>query len=296
MRISLIYYRRKILLNIIAAFGNEGIEKLKLQKILFLLSKQQENPAFSFVPYKYGCYSFQATKDLEVMTDYYTFIAQHDDKWFPRQVPDSTLHKKESMLLSALINQFKHKDKQQTIDYVYDRYPYYSINSQWPLSDKQKNAVEQVRLNIKSNKHACLFTIGYEGKSIDAYLNELIRNNITLLCDVRKNSQSMKYGFSKNQLKKYCSNLGIAYEHIPELGIASQKRQSLISQQDYQSLFNGYKAELPEKQRHLQQVVDLMRAHPRLALTCFEKGHEECHRHCVSDYLQEKHLLKCRHL
>ena len=30
-------------------------------------------------------------------------------------------------------------------------------------------------------------TIGYEGRSIDEYLNLLIKNNIKLLCDVRKN-------------------------------------------------------------------------------------------------------------
>ncbi|MGI9392849.1 MAG: DUF488 family protein, N3 subclade, partial [Parvibaculales bacterium] len=107
---------------------------------------------------------------------------------------------------------------------------------------------------------------------------------------------SMKYGFSKSQLAKYCGNLGIVYEHIPELGIASQKRQSLISEHDYQILFDGYIAELSEKQPHLYQIMDLMKAHPRIALTCFEKLPKDCHRHCVSDYLQEKHLLKCRHL
>ncbi|WP_200885350.1 DUF488 family protein [Jejuia pallidilutea] len=54
-----------------------------------------------------------------------------------------------------------------------------------------------------------LFTIGYEGISLEHYLNKLIRNNIKLLCDVRKNALSMKYGFSKSQLKNACEGVCI---------------------------------------------------------------------------------------
>lgn len=138
--------------------------------------------------------------------------------------------------------------------------------------------------------------IGYEGKSIDAYLNELVKNNISLLCDARKNPLSMKYGFSKNQLKKYCENLGIHYVHIAELGVDSNKRQNLNTSQDYAILFDEYKKTLANRQEGLNKVLHLLEKHRRIALTCFEKEHRECHRHCISDHLQEKFQLECAHL
>ncbi|MDG5800640.1 DUF488 domain-containing protein [Marinilabiliaceae bacterium ANBcel2] len=92
-----------------------------------------------------------------------------------------------------------------------------------------------------------MFTIGYEGISLEQYINKLIVNDIKVLCDVRKNSFSMKYGFSKKQLKTTCDGVGIAYIHIPEVGIESDKRQELNTQADYDKLFKIYKTDtLPQ--------------------------------------------------
>ncbi|HEY8929653.1 MAG TPA: hypothetical protein VIM55_10710, partial [Mucilaginibacter sp.] len=43
------------------------LEKLRLQKLLFLFSKSQTNPEYEFVPYKFGCFSFSAQADLTTM-------------------------------------------------------------------------------------------------------------------------------------------------------------------------------------------------------------------------------------
>ncbi|MCS2389053.1 DUF488 domain-containing protein [Bacteroides thetaiotaomicron] len=61
-----------------------------------------------------------------------------------------------------------------------------------------------------------------------------------MLCDVRKNAYSQKYGFSKGQLEKACTGVGIKYIHIPQLGIESEQRQDLKSQKDYEILFESY--------------------------------------------------------
>lgn len=47
-------------------FGNE-LEKIRLQKLLFLISRQQSKPDYDFIPHKYGCYSFLANADLTAM-------------------------------------------------------------------------------------------------------------------------------------------------------------------------------------------------------------------------------------
>ena len=62
---------------------------------------------------------------------------------------------------------------------------------------------------------------------IEAFINNLIQNDIRLLCDVRKNPLSRKFGFSKGKLSHILDTIGIKYVHIPDLGIESDKRRSL---------------------------------------------------------------------
>jgi len=124
-----------------------------------------------------------------------------------------------------------------------------------------------------------LYTVGYEGISLEAYLNKLIRNDIRLLIDVRNNPLSHKFGFSKGSLQKYCSTLQIEYRHFPEVGIQSAYRQELKSQMDYDKLFEAYKENTLGKTSVIQQtILDLLVKYQRIALTCFEANICQCHR------------------
>ena len=71
-------------------------------------------------------------------------------------------------------------------------------------------------------------------------MNRLIKNNVKTLVDVRRNPLSRKFGFSKRMLSETVKKLGIGYVHIPESGIASERRQELNTQADYDRLFNSY--------------------------------------------------------
>ena len=85
---------------------------------------------------------------------------------------------------------------------------------------------------IKHNKPT-LYTIGYEGISFEQYINKLLTNGVKVLCDVRRNPYSQKYGFLKNGLQEFLGLVGIEYIHIPELGITSSMRTNLNSNIDY---------------------------------------------------------------
>ena len=290
------YHRRKILLNLVAAFGDRGVQKIKLQKLLFLFCQKQEQAAFDFVPYKYGCFSFQAAKDINVLATHYRLLREKENTWIVGSEEIPALSASEQQQMTDLIMKFKDHDDAKMVDYVYSRHPYFSISSEWRMTPKQKQDRQEQQENINQQNGEVLFTIGYEGRSIDGYLNLLIENNIKLLCDVRKNPISMKYGFSKNQLDKYCKSLGIAYEHIPELGIPSDKRRQLGTSADYQALFAEYSEALPLRETALDQVLELLRKHKRIALTCFERGHRDCHRHCISEYLGDGRKVEAKHL
>jgi len=139
-------------------------------------------------------------------------------------------------------------------------------------------------LNKPVKQETILFTIGYEGITLEQYINKLIINDVKVLCDVRKNPLSMKYGLSKNQLKNACQGVGIEYVHIPEVGIASDKRQKLKSQAEYDALFLHYRKDtLADEQVKIQEIFLLLQNKKRIALTCFEANIHQCHRKHLSD-------------
>jgi hypothetical protein len=83
----------------------------------------------------------------------------------------------------------------------------------------------------------------------------LLESGITILCDVRRNPIRRKYGFSKNTLARTGENVGIRYEHLPELGIASEQRQGLDTQADYDALFDDYERTwLPKQGAALEKI------------------------------------------
>jgi len=162
---------------------------------------------------------------------------------------------------------------------VYRRYPYYAIKSERAakiMNDQEMSAIAAARPAAAA---ACFFTIGYEGSSLEGYLNRLIKNNVKTLVDVRRNPLSRKYGFSKKALSDTVRKLGIGYVHIPELGIASARRQELNSQADYDRLFNSYeRQELKQNGKALQDLFNIFLKDKRVAITCFESNVCLCHR------------------
>jgi len=128
-----------------------------------------------------------------------------------------------------------------------------------------------------------LFTIGYEGRTQDEYLALLREADVTLLADVRRNPISRKRGFSKSTLAQGCTAVGIRYEHLPELGIASEKRKSLATRAAVDALFAEYERDwLPTQGPALAKLRAWVNAGERVALTCFERVPGDCHRHCVA--------------
>jgi uncharacterized protein (DUF488 family) len=273
------YYRRKILLALLEAFDNR-LEKISLQKLLMLVSKQQLKPDFHFVPYKFGCFSFQANADLLTMSKYNQVEIQ-DNCWIKTDSEKylQSLKERDRQAIRYIKQFYGSKTADELIKITYTKYPYFAVNSivaKEKLSNDEYQKVLDAR--PKSDK-TILYTIGYEGVSLEEYLNKLIINDIKVLCDVRKNPLSMKYGFSKAQLQKACEGVGIKYEHIPEFGIESDKRQELNTQADYDKLFAVYRNEiLPQTIAAQQRLLTLLKEKERIALTCFEANINQCHR------------------
>ncbi|MBF0537241.1 MAG: DUF488 domain-containing protein [Nitrospirae bacterium] len=183
------------------------------------------------------------------------------------------------------------------ISYVYRTYPYYAINSEVKEKYLSELELKKVAQLIPVNNGPTLFTIGYEDKSIDVYLNQLIKNNISILCDIRYNAISRKYEFSKDKLNKFLSKLKYRYFHFPELGIEPAQRIALNTQSDYDALFKVYEEKiLPLHTESIDKIYRLVIENKRVAITCFELNYYQCHRSIVAKELSNRYGLEIRHI
>jgi len=290
------YHRQQFLLILLELFGGR-LTKMDFQKLLFLSQKETENKYYDFVPYLYGCYSFLAQSDIEVLESRgWLQIINNEIKLMEK--PDFSLSYDEIYKNRLFSKKYENYRGNKLLHYIYKYYPYYAINSSISKSILETcyyeaviNEKEKLRSDIK-----VIYTIGYEGLSLEKYMNQLIYHDVRLLCDIRNNPLSRKFGFSKGTLKNLLPKLGIEYIHIPELGIISENRNNLETKSDYIQLFEVYKESLPQKKEILEKLFELYNKNKRIALTCFEKQHEMCHRHCVSEYLEYNKNIKVVHL
>jgi len=287
----MLYYRRKILLALLELFEGQLTAK-SLQKYLFLFTRTQSIKSFDFIPYRYGCFSFQANQDISTMAKYgYLEIKEESNGRFIELKQQgnylSMLDMFDRQALLDMKTEFGALSQTDLIRYTYQKYPYFATKS--AIAHELLTTAELVKVEQQKRviTETGLFSIGYEGITLETYINKLIINDVHILCDVRKNAYSQKYGFSKSQLQKACEGVGIQYIHIPELGIESDKRQDLRSQRDYDILFEQYEnTTLKNNREALLRVQKLIETDSRVALTCFEKDPAQCHRSRII-----KHLL-----
>ena len=280
------FYRRKLILALLEAFGGR-LKKIDLQKLLFLVCNKQEKPTYEFIPYLYGCYSHSARADLTVMVD--KELLDEDEDCFKKKGRTSylkLLDEKDRQLVNQAYVLFKKTVSNALIRHTYVHFPYFAINSTIAGSLLSPEELEKVNKARPSRADTTLYTIGYEGISLEAYLNKLVLNDIKLLIDVRNNPLSQKFGFSKSQLIRYCKGLNIDYLHFPDVGIQSEHRQELRQQSDYDALFDVYKKETIVKTKATQdKILDLLQQKKRIALTCFEANICQCHRKHLAEAL-----------
>jgi len=272
----MINYRQKTLLGLLSAFGGY-LCSTDFQKYLFLFTQEfEQEPSFEFVPYRFGSFSFQSYADKRRLVE---IGALADAEDWQLQQSFSTGGLLDEAAFGRCYAKYSHLHGTKLLQDVYRRYPYYAIKSERAakiMNDREMSAITAAH---PAGAAPCFFTIGYEGSSLDGYLNCLIKNNVKTLVDVRRNPLSRKYGFSKKTLSDTVKKLGIGYVHIPELGIASERRQELNTHADYDRLFNSYeRQELKQNGWALQDLFNIFLRDRRVAITCFEANVCMCHR------------------
>lgn len=281
------FYRRKIILALLQVFEGQ-IDKISLQKLLFLFTQRQEKAEYDFIPYKYGCYSYSANADLTTMVKR-GILSETESHFVNNETTDyfKMLKETDKKLISDIKTLYGKMNTNALIKHTYLNFPYWAINSIKARDILNEEQLKKVNESRPKSEETILFTIGYEGISLEEYLNRLLKNDVKVLVDVRNNPLSMKYGFSKSQLQRYCNSLGIDYVHFPEVGIQSEQRQVLNTQSDYDVLFAVYRqTNLTKTTSSQEKILDLLKEHKRIALTCFEANICQCHRKHLAEAIE----------
>jgi Protein of unknown function, DUF488 len=283
----MLFLRQRRLLQLLDALGGTS-GMLDFERLLFLYCQESSTgeAPYDFVPFKFGAFSFTSYADRQKLIE--RGLLENNDDWQITAEGRKIIGCTTDLQLVAFANQHRGLNGDALLADAYRRFPFFATRSEIAESVLKGDDAALARIKAVRTETTApvLSTIGYEGHTLESYLNVLLKSGVTLLCDVRRNPISRKYGFSKNALARGCESVGIRYEHLPELGIASEQRQSLDTQADYDALFANYESTwLPNQGAALKRIQGWIEAGERVTLTCYEHQPNQCHRHCVAEAL-----------
>jgi uncharacterized protein (DUF488 family) len=131
-----------------------------------------------------------------------------------------------------------------------------------------------------------IYSVGYEGFTLDALVERLATARVTVLVDVRLNPVSRRPGFSRRKLEGALATAGIAYVHEKPLGNPPDNRDSFRygdaedGRARMRSILSNGAGEA------LDRVVALA-SEQRIAVLCVERDHTRCHRGVVVEMAVE---------
>lgn len=139
-----------------------------------------------------------------------------------------------------------------------------------------------------------LYTIGYEGTDLEDFLAAVKDLQIDTILDVRELPLSRKKGFSKTALEGALARVGIGYRHERSLGCPPEIRNRLKQDGDYKRYFAAFNNYLVDQVPVIEQVVAELDG--RVALLCFERDPEYCHRRSIAERIRDLFALKPHHV
>ena len=135
-----------------------------------------------------------------------------------------------------------------------------------------------------------LFTIGYSGRTLVDFLDDLEDAGVDAVVDVRELPLSRKRGFSKTALRGALAERGIEYVHLRAAGNPYRKLKADI--EHCLSLYRDHLDENPDVVCELEEALLGRRG----ALLCAEAEPACCHRSILVDQLRAKRNVRVTHL
>lgn len=280
----------RAILELLRACGG-SLEARDLAVLLFLYGRTQPDgeAPYDFTAGKEGPVSFTAEADLEKLVA--RGLVRRDGGLHLTKEGRALLGRSHDATIQDFVEHHQDLRGDALLAEAFARDPFVALRATDAERLLEGAALSRVKRARKEKDAPALSTIGYEGLSLERYLNVLLSHGVTLLCDVRANPNSRKFGFAKRALSHGCETVGIRYEHLPELGIATEKRKGVHTREDYDALFLKYERDwLPKQSAALDRIRSWIAEGERVALTCYEHDPNECHRRSVAKALAETGL------
>lgn len=130
---------------------------------------------------------------------------------------------------------------------------------------------------------ATLFTIGYQGSSLERLVETLSAADVSLLVDTRATPTSRRPEFRPRSLEAALAEAGIGYVSATALG--APKGLRAIAADDWAGFTDGYRERLALVREELERLLPVVRAE-RVCLLCFEADPDACHRSLLAHEIQ----------
>lgn len=131
-----------------------------------------------------------------------------------------------------------------------------------------------------------IYSVGYEGLEVDGLIDRLVSARVTLVVDVRLNPISRRSGFSRKSLSRRLDAAGIEYRHDASLGNPPENRDSFRRGDGSEGRLRMREILSHGSNAALKRLIDDARGR-RVAVLCFERGAQRCHRQVITDMAQE---------
>lgn len=128
-----------------------------------------------------------------------------------------------------------------------------------------------------------MFTIGYQGATLERLIQTLSAADVSLLVDTRETPMSRRPEFRPRTLEAALSDAGIGYVSVRALGAPKALRALAIS--DWNGFAEGYRERLSLVREELERLVPLIETE-RVCLLCFEADPDACHRSLLAHEIQ----------
>ncbi len=132
-----------------------------------------------------------------------------------------------------------------------------------------------------------IYSVGYEGLTVDGLVERLAAAGVSTLVDVRLNPVSRKPGFSRRRLSGALAAAGIAYVHEQELGNPVDNRESFRAGDGEAGRARLRSIVTDGGGAAIERVVALA-SNGRIAVLCVEREHRRCHRDVITEMAVER--------
>jgi uncharacterized protein (DUF488 family) len=140
--------------------------------------------------------------------------------------------------------------------------------------------------NILSRKTPVIYTIGYEGRTLEDFIHILKEHHINVVIDVRELPLSRKKGFSKTALSQALEENDIDYIHMKSLGTPKELRDKFKSKKiTFKEFSLEYEKYLNTQTETLAKLLQCALMNT-CVLMCYEKDWRVCHRRIIAEHMK----------